>query len=130
VYGSPEAGTDTGFTALLGEVLQLVGSHANSPVDTPLRQSLTLHAAVPNPFNPQTTLAFGLGRDGFGSVRVYNLRGELVRSLAEAARFSSGENIVRWDGRDGAGDPVASGIYIVFYDVDGERRTQKVALLK
>jgi len=62
-------------------------------------------------------------------VKIYNLRGELVR-LLRAGNFPAGHNELVWKGVDDRGATVASGIYVVDYRVGGFHRQQKVALLK
>lgn len=66
---------------------------------------------VPNPFNPMTTIEFTL-RDA-GSVRlcVYDISGRLVRVLKQGL-LDAGRHEVVWDGTDGDGDQVASGVYV------------------
>jgi hypothetical protein len=66
----------------------------------------------PNPFNPTTALEFGLPRGGVASVRVFDLHGRLVRTLVNG-QLPAGQHRANWDGRDGHGRPVASGVYVV-----------------
>ena len=62
-----------------------------------------------------------------GSVRIYNLRGELVRSLHDG-EFAQQE--FRWDGTDTRGASVASGVYVVRATDGRVTETTKVALVK
>ncbi len=68
----------------------------------------------PNPFNPSTTLTYSIPEDA-GIVRVevtvYDIRGRLVRRLAEGTR-EGGTYQAHWDGRDSRGVPVPSGVYL------------------
>jgi hypothetical protein len=66
----------------------------------------------PNPFSGTTEIPFLLPRVGEASVEVYNALGERVRTLARGVR-SAGAHRVVWDGRDGSGHKVASGVYLV-----------------
>lgn len=102
---------------------------STEPGEQPGVRSLEVGGAQPNPFNPSTHLAFTLGRDARGSVRVYNLRGELVRVVAEGS-FPAGLNELSWHGKDDRGQTVASGVYIVRYEIDGYSRRQKIAMVK
>jgi hypothetical protein len=72
--------------------------------------STVFFGAVPNPFSPETTLRFHLPREGQVDLRVYDVAGRLVRTLAEGPR-PAGANEVRWNGKDDAGHAVASGTY-------------------
>jgi hypothetical protein len=69
--------------------------------------------AYPNPFNPATTIALTIPRAGEVSLKVYDLRGALVRTLV-AGEMPAGTHQVVWDGTSDAGRAVASGIY--FYE--------------
>lgn len=66
---------------------------------------------VPNPFNPSTTIRFVLRASGPVDLRVFDLRGAHVRTLA-AGRFEAGGHECAWNGQTDAGRPVPSGIYI------------------
>ncbi len=70
-----------------------------------------LHPAAPNPLNPATTLRFDLARDGHVDLAVYSLDGRRVRALA-SGMLPRGEHRATWDGRDDAGQGVASGVYL------------------
>ena len=81
----------------------------------------------PNPFNPTTTVKFTATIGAQGSIKVFNLRGELVRTLhdGEFTRQS-----FTWDGTDRRGAAVASGVYVITADANGQTRTVKTALVK
>ena len=64
----------------------------------------------PNPFNPSTVIRFRLPLAAAVELTVYNLAGQRIRTLVEGVR-SAGVHQVTWDGRDGAGRVVASGVY-------------------
>ncbi|MAF10655.1 hypothetical protein CMK11_09400 [Candidatus Poribacteria bacterium] len=75
-----------------------------------------LMANYPNPFNPETWIPFELAESADVTIRVYGVDGGLVRTLELGAR-SVGEYTTRgdaayWDGRNAAGEAVASGVYI------------------
>lgn len=67
---------------------------------------------MPNPFNPSTELSFAVGRSGPVQVRIYSLRGQLVRTLVEE-RLEAGLHSAQWNGADDRGRSVASGSYVV-----------------
>ena len=73
----------------------------------------------PNPFNPETWIPYVLAEDAFVTVGVYNVKGELVRTLKVGQKpkgiYLGREQAVYWDGTDEAGEPVASGVY--FYQL-------------
>jgi hypothetical protein len=124
-------GGQSGASALVGETLALFGGHtAGTVTDNVLAQSFALNSNRPNPFNPKTTLSFTLGRDGVGSIKIYNVRGELVRTLSLNESFAAGANTLEWNGTDNSGASVASGVYVVKYAVDGFNANQKVVMVK
>ena len=85
--------------------------------------------AGPNPFNPQVTISFALPRDGQVLLQVFDLRGQLVRTLYDG-HHDGGSDAVVWRGDDDAGRSVSSGVYRVrLKDATGLAETQ-VTLLK
>jgi len=93
---------------------------------TPPRLTL---AAWPNPFNPSVTLTFGLPAAGGTELAVFDLRGRRVRTLLRA-ELSADEHAVTWDGRDDAGHAVPAGSYLCRLTSGGERREERVTLVK
>jgi hypothetical protein len=84
----------------------------------------------PNPFNPSTTIHFSVDPPGRRvTLRVYDVAGRLVTTILES-EWVSGERAVEWDGRNGAGRAVASGVY--FYDLrtPDSRLTRKMVVVR
>lgn len=84
--------------------------------------------AVPNPFNPATTLRFELDAPARAGLRVVDARGRTVRRLP-ARDWPAGQHGLRWDGRDDGGRPVASGSYRVLLELPGATIPGPAALL-
>ncbi len=101
------------------------------PVDAPpaVPKRSFLQPNHPNPFNPQTTIHFGVARAGEVSLAVYDLRGRKVRTLFEGFHESGSFDAV-WDGRDDAGRPVVSGSYVCRLKTDDESLSQKMTLVR
>ena len=100
-----------------------------SPVDVPGAAPAFGVAARPNPFNPAVTLHYTVPRPGRVSMKVYDTRGALVRTLLdEDVRQVSGA--VTWDGADESGKGVSSGLYFVETRADGQVDVRKVTMLK
>jgi hypothetical protein len=93
------------------------------PVEFKLSQN------YPNPFNPSTTITFSIERTGDVQLVVYNLLGQMVRTLSSGTR-SGGTYSIIWDGRDDAGQPVSSGTYIYRLQTDGNVQTRRMLLVK
>ncbi len=96
---------------------------------TPTAPTLTLAPATPNPFNPQTTIAYAVAQAGPVSLVVYDLAGRRVATLVDEAR-PAGPGSVVWDGRDDAGRAMPAGIYAVRLATPTGTRVQKVTMLK
>ena len=94
--------------ATLADVAVLLPTSTGAPMPP---VPLVRLAARPNPFNPQTTLAFSLDLPTDGELAVYDLAGRQIAVLARGA-FASGEHAVRWDGLDTGGRAMPSGVYL------------------
>jgi hypothetical protein len=128
VYDPPARAGISSRAKLFQELLGLFGeaTSGGTVVSAPTRARAEL-SVRPNPFNPSTQIEFANTRGLSGYVKVYNLRGELVRTL------HNGEFQVesfRWDGTDNRGASVASGVYVIKAVADGQVQTKKAALVK
>jgi hypothetical protein len=115
------------FVLLVGDV-EYIEEHRSLLPGLPTQTAL--HQNFPNPFNPTTVIRYELAAPSRVSLRVYDVRGALVRTLEDRS-LSAGRYEVGWDGVDNRGGQVASGIY--FYRlVNGEGivLTRKMVLLK
>jgi len=84
----------------------------------------------PNPFNPSTTIEFALPEPATVTLRIYNLRGELVQTLLDRESFNWGRYQTIWDGRNHYGSQVASGIYFYRLQSGDFIRTCKMTLVR
>ncbi|MCB1183010.1 T9SS type A sorting domain-containing protein [bacterium] len=84
----------------------------------------TLGQNFPNPFNPSTEIRFTLSDPGRVSLKVYNVRGELVDTLADGDMVV-GPHAVTWEARDRA-----SGVYFYRLEAPGFTETRKMIMLK
>ena len=83
-----------------------------------------LEPNVPNPFNAETWIRYGVGERGMVRLVVYNALGQRVRGLVEGLRE------VGWDGRDGGGQAVGSGVYFCRMESEGRERMRSMVLLR
>ncbi len=83
----------------------------------------------PNPFNPETMIAFSIRRPCHVQISIVNVLGQRVATLVDR-ELSAGEHQVRWLGNDDSGRNAASGVY--FYQMEAENlvRTRKMILLR
>jgi len=89
----------------------------------------TLSQNYPNPFNPVTHINFSLPEDCQVSLRVYNILGELVKTLVSGEMFA-GTYTALWDGTNEYGDNVASGIYFSRLVAGDKAAVRKMMLVK
>jgi hypothetical protein len=94
---------------------------------TPGRTALV--GVQPNPFGPSTTVRFDLAQSAPVRIEVYNLQGARVRTLVDGDR-PAGRHSAIWDGRDGNGHQVASGVYLFRFAGDGVEKVQRVVLMR
>jgi aminopeptidase N len=88
-----------------------------------------LEQNFPNPFNPNTTISFGVESDGPVLLQVFDIRGALVRTLEDRA-LSAGSYTTEWTGTNENGRPVASGIYFCRLRTGQAEITRKMILLR
>jgi hypothetical protein len=85
---------------------------------------ISLDSAYPNPFNPTTTISFGLPVDSEVSIQIYNLQGRVVETLA-SQHMQAGYHSVTWNA-----DNYSSGVYFVKMATGDYISTQKLLLVK
>ena len=90
----------------------------------PIPDEFGLSAAYPNPFNPTTNLGLALNADGFVSMSVYNIRGQVVEVLVDRNMNAGYHNII-WNA-----DGISSGMYFVKVETGANTAIQKLMLLK
>ncbi len=83
----------------------------------------------PNPFNPTTVIQFELPVDGPATLEIYDLLGSRVRTLATGPH-EAGYYRVAWDGKNGSGRPVTSGVYLYRLTAAEFVATRKMILIK
>lgn len=88
-----------------------------------------LNSNYPNPFNPTTTISFSLAQAGDTQLGIYNIKGQLVRSLVNDVR-NAGNHSVVWDGKDNNGNTVSSGIYYYKMTAGKYSNTKKMIMMK
>src|SRR5207248_1530955 len=89
-----------------------------------------LRAAMPNPFQVRTVLAYDLPRQGHVALRIYDISGRLVRSLVSGAVQDAGYHSVEWDGRDAAGAATGAGLYFGRLEAGGESDTRRFVRIR
>ena len=87
-----------------------------------------IFGAVPNPTRDGATIAYDLPSQREVSVRVLDLQGRIVRTLARAV-VPAGRQRVTWDGREDSGRPAPRGLYFVHVDAGQDQGVTRLVLL-
>ena len=97
----------------------------------PRAGAIDLAQNSPNPFNPSTTVSFSVGGEQplQAKLAVYDIRGALVRTLLNEL-VEPGTRRLEWDGRDGNGRQLSSGVYFLRLSAGAQTRVRKMILLK
>ena len=105
---------------------------SSTPVDdalqTPIQQAQII-GNYPNPFNPSTTISYHIATEGMAKLEVYNIKGQLVKTLVKEHK-ARGKHQAVWDGKDFRGKGVASGVFFVRLSSAGKSSVHKMVLMK
>jgi hypothetical protein len=116
--------------AVYGDGTEDVVGGYSAVVTTGGRLALHLYPVYPNPSRDGTTLRFDVPSHAGGVyLDIYTAEGRRVRSLV-SGEWERGRHQLVWDGRDGSGNAVASGVYFVRLAVDDESEARKVLVLR
>jgi hypothetical protein len=88
-----------------------------------------LLTSLPNPVNNGTTIKYQVAQPGAVKLAVYNIQGQLVKTLASETK-PAGYHSVRWDGRDAHGNKVAAGVYLYRLDAGSYSAVKKLTVLR
>jgi len=83
----------------------------------------------PNPFNPVTRIDFTVAQAANVALQVYNLKGQLVRTLLNQS-FLPGTYSTMWDGTDRLGRQVATGVYVYKLKVGGRSLARRLTVIR
>jgi hypothetical protein len=130
----PKAGGRTARSDLLRELLIKFGQGGllDSDIvaaDPIASRELIVSQNHPNPFNPATNIELTAPARGKLTVRIYNVRGELVATLVDGV-IELGKHVLVWRGTDARGREVGSGVYLCKVTGFGQERSMKMALLR
>jgi len=88
-----------------------------------------LASNYPNPFNPTTTIEYSISKDSWVNLSIYNVNGQLVRTLVNEYQKSNKYKVV-WDGKNNNGNQVSSGVYFYKIVTDGFVQSKKLIVLR
>jgi flagellar hook assembly protein FlgD len=89
----------------------------------------TLLQNYPNPFNPNTFIRYEIPKDGFVTVKIFNMLGQEVTTLFSGIT-KAGRYTLNWDGTDGNGKQASSGSYIYRMSAGEFIKSKKMILIK
>ncbi len=118
-------------SAVMAQVLAFLSldPSATQPDDPILPSDVALLQNYPNPFNASTLLRIGIPEAARVELQIFDIQGKLVRTLIND-QLTAGWHERRWDGRNGGGETMATGLYLARLQVDSEVRTMRLMLLK
>lgn len=132
VYDKAQNALRADFTEIVR--FELEEGAAAAPVIATLPNQTSLLANYPNPFNPETWIPYQLATGSDVQITIYDMKGMLVRTLAlghQAAGYYTGRSrAAYWDGRNGFGERVGSGVYFYQLQADTVSLQRKMVILK
>jgi len=110
-----------GNQRVFGSAIDIGCNEWNFPVSSndlvlPVQACLS---AYPNPFLSELKISFNLDKASNVQLKVYNLKGQMVSTIRDDF-YSKGDNTIFWEGCDYSGKPVAPGIYILQFSLNGK----------
>ena len=100
-----------------------------TPVSEGAPSATKLASAYPNPFNPKTTIRFTLAQEQDVNLSIVDIQGRQITTLASGI-LTAGEHSIRWEGRNSASEPVASGTYLAVLRCESSSQMTKLTLLQ
>jgi hypothetical protein len=88
-----------------------------------------LQQNYPNPFNPSTLISFSISQTDYVKLQVYNVKGQLVKTLISDI-LDAGRHSITWHGDNDKGSAVSSGIYFYRLECSSHSQTKKMLLMK
>jgi flagellar hook assembly protein FlgD len=111
-------------------MMRIYGTSGSTANDTEVTSPVAVRSRnYPNPFNPSTTIRFSLPIATEGSLSIYNLKGQRIKTLAEGI-LAKGDHEVVWNGKDEHGEHVASGVYLYRIQAGAQSISKQMLLMK
>jgi hypothetical protein len=126
---SPAAPVSSPCGLQIGAHPVVCGSAVGAGDEPSLPTETALYQNEPNPFNPVTSIRFDLAQNGAVELRIFDVKGRLVRTLLDRS-LPRGWHLAQWDGTNDRGQSVASGVYFLRMSTAQKVQTRKLILLK
>ena len=114
---------DTSIVANFESLTNVEDQKIEIPEDFKLSQN------YPNPFNPETKIDFQVPEEGHVKIAIYNIRGQLIRTIVDEIKPAGFHTIV-WNGLGQNGSKIQSGIYLYRFETRSFHQVRKMILLK
>ncbi|UCF04894.1 MAG: VCBS repeat-containing protein [bacterium] len=111
-----------------GKILRIAGEEVKTEEEV-AKYPDRLWRNYPNPFNPVTTIRYSVSKDCRVSLKIFNVRGQLIKTLVDDFR-KKGEYTMKWSGTNNRGNNIASGVYFYRLEAGHYTDTKKMVLLR
>lgn len=103
----------------------------SNPTGTELEliPNIPVMSNYPNPFNPETTIQLNIPTNGKATLKIFNMKGQLIRTLHDGY-LQAGNKTIKWNGLDNNNEKVTSGVYFYNLQMEGYSITKKMLMLK
>lgn len=126
-FSAEDIGVGSIVESAIDDFMVFEGSVVTDAQVTPVATRLL--ANYPNPFNPSTTLRFELAMPSTVQLRIYDIRGRLVKTYPQR-QVGAGLHQESWNGVDDRGRQVATGVYLYEMVTPERRESRRMHLLK
>ncbi len=127
------AGVEAVYDDGVSNTIEITFTYDPSEAGNVIVAATKLGNNYPNPFNPVTNIAYSIKETGNVTLEVYNMRGQLVKTLVNEVK-ETGDHTAVWNGTDNSNKSASSGVY--FYKMVSESNigrytsTKKMILMK
>ena len=109
--------------------VNIIASATGNDQDSEIPNVTKLYGNFPNPFNPVTTISFGLAQSSEVKIEVFNILGQTVDTIVNE-RMDAGNHLIKWNGIDSNNHKVSSGVYFYRLSTETYSNTKKMLILK
>jgi len=120
--------TDLKAAGMAGETLPIIIREKRIDISV-IPTIFALHQNYPNPFNPVTEIQFDVPVESQVTLTIYNIMGQEVTTLTNST-LQAGFHSVRWDGTNGQGEQISTGVYFYRLTSSAFTSTKKMIMVK
>jgi hypothetical protein len=120
--------TDLKAAGMAGETLPIIIREKRIDISV-IPSVFALHQNYPNPFNPVTEIQFDVPVESQVTLTIYNIMGQEVTTLTNST-LQAGFHSVRWDGTNGQGEQISTGVYFYRLTSSAFTSTKKMIMVK